>query len=104
MPSGTGRSTDSRLRSFVLHRVTRTSVNQNVGMKGLRPRQAGEPRSWSAGAVKVYKHLVDATARAISLEREHFGMNTSEGTTGSRFLVVVKDYTGRTYEPRSAEL
>lgn len=43
--------------------------------------------------VKVTKDLTECLARCIALEREAFGLNTTEA--GQRRLVVVKDYTGK---------
>lgn len=43
--------------------------------------------------VRVTQGLTDCLARCILLEREAYGLNTSEA--GQRHLVVVKDYTGK---------
>lgn len=46
------------------------------------------------GQMKVLKDWADIMHKVIGMEREAFGMN-SEGGTGDRYTVVIKDYTGR---------
>lgn len=47
-----------------------------------------------SGRVKVFKDLVELTAKIIGMEREAIGLNAQEGT-GDRFTVVIRDFTGK---------
>ena len=53
---------------------------------------------------KVLKDLVDSMQKIIGVEREAFGLNTDDGSGGDRFTVIVRDYTGRVYDPPEGQL
>ena len=52
----------------------------------------------------VFKNLVEAMNKVIGQEREAFGLNTEDGTGGDRWTVLIKDYTGRAYNPPEGQL